>query len=73
LETQILFTNKWTPGDPPSPVEQGPSIDPIIGAIWRLESFGDESLVRSLRRFSLLLEGVSVPPKLDNVLDVVAD
>jgi hypothetical protein len=71
--TQILFTNKWTPRDPPSPVEQGPSINPIFRTVRRLESFGDESLVRSFRGFSELFECVSVPTKLNDELDIVAN
>ena len=70
---QSNVTNKRTPGYPPSPVEQGPAVNPIFRAIWRIKPIRNEALIGSLRGLSKLLKGVRVPAELDDVLNVVAD
>ena len=69
----LELTHKWAPRNPPTPVEQGPAINPVLWAIRRSKAIRDKSLVGCLRWFSKLFECVSVPAKLDDVLNVEAE
>ena len=57
------LTNKGAPGDPPSPVEHSPAIQPIIWSV-HFPVFVTSVPICSPVRLAQLLKGVRVPPEL---------